>query len=39
VLSKRLSEAQPAIEEELRYGRRVAQAAGRAGAVELFWGT
>lgn len=36
VLAKRLSEAQPAIDEELRYGRRVAQAAGRAGAVELF---
>lgn len=36
VLAKRLSEAQPAIDEELRYGRRMAHAAGRAGAVELF---
>ncbi len=36
VLARRLSEAQPAIEDELRYGRRMANAAGRAGEVELF---
>lgn len=36
VLAKRLSEAQPAIDDELRYGHRMVHTAGRAGAVELF---
>jgi len=36
VLARRLGEAPPAIDEELRYGRRLVHAAGRGGAVELF---
>lgn len=36
VLARSLSDARPEIEDEIRYGHRIARAAGRAGAVELF---